>query len=78
MDESPLQKACDQVGGQTALAKKIGRKQSTIWNWLKKGIPAEQCPAIERATDGKITRYDLRPDVFGEPPEGAKAGRRAA
>jgi DNA-binding transcriptional regulator YdaS (Cro superfamily) len=69
MKTSALARACEAVGGQAALGRKIGRKQSTIWNWLKNGIPADQCPAIEQATDGAVTRYDLRPDVFGEAPK---------
>lgn len=64
MDTSALREACKLVGGQAALGRKIGRKQSTIWNWLQKGIPADDCPAVERATEGQVTRYQLRPDVF--------------
>lgn len=29
--------------------------------------------AIEQATDGAVTRYDLRPDVFGRAPAPAQA-----
>lgn len=28
-------------------------------------IPPERCIPIETATKGKVSRYDLRPDVFG-------------
>ena len=32
--------------------------------WQKRGrVPAEHCPAIERATGGKVRCEDLRPDV---------------
>ncbi len=68
MDNSALKLACEKVGGQAALGRKIGRKQSTIWNWLKNGIPADQCPAVEKATNGEVSRHDLRPDVFGDAP----------
>jgi len=67
-DISPLQRACKLVGGQAALGRKIGKKQSTVWNWLQRGIPSDECPAVEAATDGEVTRYDLRPDVFGDRP----------
>ena len=46
--------------------------QSHVGKWLhatKQGIPAEYCRAIEQATNGKVTRYELRPDVFGVGPE---------
>lgn len=68
MDQSALQKAIETVGGQTALANAIGVPQSYVWYWLKKAkaVPAERCEAIERATDGKVKKADLRPDLFGE------------
>lgn len=31
-------------------------------------VPAERCPQIERATNGKVTCQELRPDVFGSAP----------
>lgn len=67
--ETPLQKACRLAGGQAGLGRKIGKKQSTVWNWLQRGIPADACPAVENAVEGQVTRYDLRPDVFGEAPK---------
>jgi len=67
--DTPIQWACAEAGGQLALGLKIGRPQQTISNWVKRGYPpAHRCPDIEKATNGKVTRYDLRPDIFGEPP----------
>lgn len=69
----PIERAVQIVGGQTKLARHIGGpvKQAHVWNWLHKGtrVPAEHCLAIERATGGAVTRYALRPDVFGPAPE---------
>lgn len=67
---SPIQKAVDLVGGQSALARAIGGtvKQAHVWYWLNTDgckVPSEHCAAIEKATAGKITRHELRPDVFG-------------
>lgn len=53
------------VGGkQSELARLIGRRPQEIWNWLNRGdeIAAEACTAIELATNGAVTRRDLRPD----------------
>lgn len=65
----PIERAVQIVGGQSALARAIGGsvKQAHVWHWLNKGgaVPAEHCAAIESATNGKVTREDLRPDVFG-------------
>jgi len=60
-----LEKAVDICGGQTALAKSINLTQPYIQNWLKRsnGIPPpEYCADIEKATNGLVTRRDLRPD----------------
>jgi len=66
--ENPLQKAVDITGGQTSLAKLIKVRQSHVWNWLNRSlgvVPAEYCIKIEQATNSAVTRYELRPDVFG-------------
>lgn len=72
MSTDALKRAVDLVGGQKPLADAIGTTQSQVWYWLtrsKKGVPGEFAPKIEAAVDGKITRHDLRPDVFGPAPE---------
>jgi DNA-binding transcriptional regulator YdaS (Cro superfamily) len=71
MGETPLEKAVRITGGQSQLARRIGGKvrQGYVWKWLRRGYaPAEHALAIERATQGAVTRYELRPDVFGPSP----------
>lgn len=70
-----LKKAVDHVGGQNALARVLGLKQAHVWNWLNRDreVPAEHCRKIEQATGGLVTRYELRPDVFGPAPEESEA-----
>ena len=66
---SPLQRAIALFGSQQALADDLGVSQSHISFWLtraKKGVPPEYCGAIERLTQGKVTRKQLRPDIFGD------------
>lgn len=75
-----LLRACEIAGGQTALARVIGGKvrQGHIWYWLNTdgaALPAEYCITVENATRGEVSRYDLRPDVFGPHPETAGASR---
>jgi DNA-binding transcriptional regulator YdaS (Cro superfamily) len=62
---SALLRAVTLLNGQAALATAIGVKQQHIWNWLNRpgGVPAEHCPAIERATKGEVRCEQLRPDV---------------
>jgi DNA-binding transcriptional regulator YdaS (Cro superfamily) len=73
MDNRPvlipsLQKAVEIVGGQVELAKCLGITQQRIWNWLYRNkcqrIPAEYVLPIERATQDRVTRYELRPDLY--------------
>jgi hypothetical protein len=58
--ESPLQKAARIAGTPTALAKKIGRRQSTMWEWMQRGWPApDACQAIAEAVDNQVTEDEL-------------------
>jgi TorA maturation chaperone TorD len=59
-----LERAVEAAGGQSALARAIGKSQSHIWHWLKvaKRVPAEAAVAIEKATG--VTRQELRPDLY--------------
>ena len=53
----------DQLGGPTAVARMVGCRVPSVIEWRKRGIPADRCPAIERATSGAVTVEALRPDV---------------
>ena len=67
MDKNPLQTLVDEVGSYR-LAKMIGVKHPTIHSWLRAGrIPANRAIAVETITG--ISRYELRPDVFGPAPD---------
>lgn len=59
-----LCKAIETLNGVGLLAGAIGVTQAAVSNWKSRGsVPPEQCPAIERACDGKVTVEQLRPDV---------------
>jgi TorA maturation chaperone TorD len=64
-----LERAVELAGGQSALARAIGKSQSHIWHWLKvaKRVPAEAAVAIEKATG--VKRQELRPDLYVEGPQ---------
>ena len=56
----------DQQRGQaSALGRAIGVTPVLISQWANghRPIPAERCPAIEKATSGEVTCEELRPDV---------------
>jgi DNA-binding transcriptional regulator YdaS (Cro superfamily) len=52
-------------GAQSKLAAAAGIPAPMLSQWASgaRPIPAERCPEIERATDGKVRCEDLRPDV---------------
>jgi DNA-binding transcriptional regulator YdaS (Cro superfamily) len=59
-----LHRAVEMLGGQTATARLVGRKQSSVSMWLHRNkIPFEFCILVERATGGRITCEELRPDL---------------
>ena len=60
-----LDRAATVAGGLSYLAKMIGVAQSTPSMWKALGkVPVEHCLAIERATQGAVTRAELRPDDY--------------
>ncbi|MFB0692988.1 transcriptional regulator [Agrobacterium pusense] len=68
-----IRRAIEVVGSQEKLAEKAGCSQQQI-SWLltrAKKISAEHAVCFEQATDGAVTRSDLRPDLF--PMQGADA-----
>jgi DNA-binding transcriptional regulator YdaS (Cro superfamily) len=61
-----IQKALAAAGGRkTDLAKLLGITPSAISQWAR--VPYRRALQIEARTLGRVTREELRPDVFGEP-----------
>jgi DNA-binding transcriptional regulator YdaS (Cro superfamily) len=68
MSSDPLSaflRAKEILGTEAAIAQLVGVTQPTINYAFKKGMAqAEWCIPIERATGGKVTRHQLRPDLY--------------
>lgn len=64
-----LRRAAELLGGQAAIAAACGfNDRRHVWPWFNtdRRVPAEHCPAIERATREKgeaVLCEQLRPDV---------------
>lgn len=56
--------AAEIVGGATKLADILGISRPALYQWRR--VPAERVLSIEKATDGKVSRERLRPDLFHE------------
>lgn len=63
--QTPLERAIEIAGGLTALAEKLEVSPQVITNWRARGVPADRVLAVETATEGNVSRHELRPDVFG-------------
>lgn len=57
-----LARAIKRAGGHTALAARLGISAQAVWKWCR--VPAERVLAVEAATNGEVTRHDLRPDLY--------------
>ena len=70
MSNESIVLAVECVGSQSTLAQKLNVSPQFV-SQLASGsrpVPATLAPKIEEATKGTVTRYDLRPDVFGSAP----------
>lgn len=65
MDKTPLEEAIAIYGTQKAFADILDCDPMAVYRWKENGVPANRCVQIERVTNGKVTRQDLRPDLFG-------------
>jgi hypothetical protein len=60
-----LDKAIKAAGGPQKLAQALDVTPMAISQWKKRGVPPERAVDIEIAVKGKVTRYQLRPELFG-------------
>lgn len=75
---------------QAEFARRVGSgvSQGMVWQWLKwlddpasgTRVTAERAGEIEAATNGEVTRHELRPDLYPAEPAGQPitAARSAA
>ena len=58
----PLDYACLLLGGRPELARRLKVTPAAVGNWKTREVPIQHCPAIERMTEGRVSRQQLRPD----------------
>lgn len=74
--ETGIAKAIRIAGSQTALGNLLGLTPQAIQKWAAQGsVPGERCREVEAVLNCQVTRYELNPAVFGDPPA---VHRRAA
>lgn len=57
-----LTKAIEVVGSAAELSRRLGVSRQVVANWRARGVPVERCIEIERATGGRVMRWDLCPE----------------
>lgn len=64
---SPLEQAIELLG-QTGLAQKLGITTQALTKWKRRPIdrqvPASRVLEVERACGGRVSRHELRPDLY--------------
>lgn len=57
--------AARHLGSASALARSLGVTPGAVGQMISglRSVPPDRCPAIERATEGRVTCDELRPDV---------------
>lgn len=67
MQTNAISRAAAIVGGQSALARKLGCTPQAVQKMCATGkVPAERVNSIVDAVDGQVTREELRPDLYAE------------
>jgi len=63
-----IEKAITLTGSQQKLAEKVGCSQQFISLLAREAVKvsAEMALALDKATDGKVSKHKLRPDIFGK------------
>ncbi len=62
-----VQELCDMAGGTGELAKIAGVRSQAVSIWKRTNkIPVERVLQIEKGLRYKVTRYEMRPDIYGE------------
>lgn len=65
MERNPIEQAAFYAGGQSALARHLGITHQAVQSWCSRNkIPAERVIQVEQIINGKITRHELRPDLY--------------
>lgn len=64
--QNALQTAVFLIGSQASLARQLGVQRSTVNSWIhgRNRIPPEAAIKIEKLTNSKVKKSELRPDLF--------------
>jgi len=76
-----LETAVSEATSQSELARRIAQltsrpiRQGHVWKWIRAGrVPPDMAIPVERATGGRVTRHELRPDLYPLEPTASVGG----
>jgi len=77
MNTTGMDKAREAAGGKDVdIARLLDISPAAVSRW-DGVVPPNRAIEIEEKTEGKVTRYDIRPDYFGAPPAAAQMTKKA-
>ena len=63
-----LNRAIATAPSQRAFADLVGVTPALLSMWKSRGeVPPRHVLAVERASRGQVSRYEIRPDLYGDP-----------
>lgn len=68
--QTAFSKFVDEVGGRAEAAKRLDITVGMVGHVVNgvRSLSVERAKLVEAQTEGRISRADLRPDIFGPPP----------
>lgn len=63
---SNFEKVVSFFGNKYRMAKALEIGYMRVQQWEKRQIPTDWAVKIEKATNGALTRAEIRPDIFGD------------
>lgn len=72
MTKTAIERVFEIVGSEAEVARRLKVSSEAVRKW-KKTLPPPRARQLEDLTGGAVTRYDLRPDIFGEAPAMVRA-----
>jgi DNA-binding transcriptional regulator YdaS (Cro superfamily) len=67
MNKTAIERVFEIVGSEAEVARRLQVSAEAVRKW-KRQVPPVRARQLEELTRGEVTRYDLCPDVFGDPP----------
>lgn len=62
--DNVAKRAVKAAGGAPAVARLFGISRISVYEWIEKNrVPAERCPALERAGKSAVRCEEMRPEV---------------